>query len=283
MAGSLTAPDFFDDLAWLGLACAQGHNLGWLPATPARQLLAAVRVGAVPAGGVRWRRGDDFVNVAATAPAGLLALAVANWDDDPFLRAWAAALGDWLHARLVSPTTGLIWDGARPQEGVLVPEGPLWSYNIGLLAGLDLALAGATADPARTRLLREQAVSTLRVGTRALRAGRVDVTLEDSCADSTGVLWRDEGPGDPDLFRGILARHVAQAVRADPGGTLDLRSDLLRQAAAVRRAAPLGLLERRWGAGSPGRRAGSVTLAEQLTAVFVVEAANLVAGGVGEG
>lgn len=279
MAGSLTGPDFYDDLAWLGLACVRAHDLGWVDRTPARQLLAAVRVGADPAGGMRWKRADDFHNVPATAPAGLLALGVARWDDDPWLVGWATRLAAWLHAHLVSPSSGLIWDGSRSRAGVLVAEGPLWSYNVGTVAGLDLALADATPDPDQARRLRERASRTIRVGTAALRAGAVAVEPGSVAPAPAAGLWRDEGPGDPALFRGILARYVADLVCVDPTGAADVRADLLMQAAAVWEASTLGLVEHAWGGATPpARQAGPVSSAEQLTAVLVLEAAARVAG-----
>ena len=42
----------------------------------------------------------------------------------------ARRTAEWIHANVVD-TSGAVWDGCRPRGGVLVPEGGLWSYNVG--------------------------------------------------------------------------------------------------------------------------------------------------------
>jgi predicted alpha-1,6-mannanase (GH76 family) len=224
LGGDITRSDFVDDLAWLGLATWRAHELGLLGPQPALALAESARRGHdAVLGGFRWRFGDDYHNVPATAPAAILLARTAALAGDPDRLALAASTAEWLHAHVVD-ATGLVRDGCRPRGGRLVAEGPLWSYNVGTVAGLDLELAGREADPAAGARRRTRAAWVLRAGTRALQAG------------SSGI-WRDErhdgrGP-DPQLFRGILARAVADLVLADPPGTRDLATGLHRQPAAA--------------------------------------------------
>ncbi|HSO05195.1 MAG TPA: glycoside hydrolase family 76 protein, partial [Candidatus Limnocylindrales bacterium] len=140
--GDLTANPYYDDLAWMGLATMRAHALGLTDARAALSLAEAVTTGwDAGLGGVRWRVGDEFRNVAATAPARMLLARASQVDRGADQLAMARAAADWLHATLVD-ASGIVWDGCRPRGGVLVPEGRLWSYNVGSVAGLDVVLAG---------------------------------------------------------------------------------------------------------------------------------------------
>lgn len=249
--GDVTDNEYVDDLAWLGLATLRAHRLGIIgPALP-RSLAEAVLGGHDPElGGFHWRFGDAYHNVPATAPAATLLAGAAEVFDEP--RWWEVAeqSAEWLHATLVDHR-GLVRDGARMRDGRLEPEGPLWSYNVGTVAGLDVTLAGRASGAARQALL-TRAGRVLRAGTAVLRAGGNGRQLDHAMAawpsesmppaqlfaTSPGsVSWRDEitdGAGlDPQLFRGILARNAAQLVLADPDRTGDLVVDLVAQGEAA--------------------------------------------------
>lgn len=278
--GDLTANDFYDDLAWLGLAAARAHRLGLIDAEIPVALADAVHTGADPQlGGFRWRVGDDFHNVAATAPAGMLL--AATWDlvDHPDRLEEARRAATWLHEQLVTPT-GCVWDGCRVRAGVLVPEGPLWSYNIGTVAGLDIALA-RTADALEQRRLLDRAARVVRAGTSALHAGLTDVPRAELLDEvHPDAVWRDElgdGSGvDPQLFRGILARYAVELVLADPQRTADIGADVLVQAGAAWAARDgSGLIGPHWRT-DPWRSAGArggPTLAAHLSGVLTLGAA----------
>jgi predicted alpha-1,6-mannanase (GH76 family) len=256
--GGLAANQYIDDLAWLGLATLRAHQLGLVDAAVPLRLCAAVRAGHDPdLGGFRWRIGDDFHNVPATAPAAMLLVGTSELAGDPSRLELARRTADWLHEHVVAPD-GTVRDGARPRDGVLVPEGRLWSYNVGTVAGLDVLLA-SRADAAGADALLARAAQVIRGGTAALR---------------TGTIWRDEhgdghGP-DPQLFRGILARFVCELVLADPGRTRDIGTDLLTQAEAAWRARDgRGRISSGWA--GPGPRTPS--LAAHLSGVLALGAA----------
>ncbi len=290
--GDPTANVYYDDLSWLGLAAARAHRLGLAPGALVTALADAALAGFDDEyGGVRWRVGDEFHNVPATAPDAMLQLAAADLDSDPARAARridrARGAAEWLHTHLVDPT-GVVWDGARPRDGVLVPEGRLWSYNVGTVAGLDVALAQRAAPEGRRLLARARHV--LRGGTAALRMGTDDVGHSSALLEgrppggpvAVGVgvrAWRDEltdgSSADPQLFRGILAAHLARTVMADPHRTADLAIDLASQASAAWRARdPVGRIGPRWADPGASDPAGAgPTLASHLAGVLTVGAA----------
>jgi predicted alpha-1,6-mannanase (GH76 family) len=256
--GGLAANEYIDDLAWLGLATLRAHQLGLVDTAVPLHLAAAVRAGHDPElGGFRWRLGDDFHNVPATAPAAMLLAGTSELAGDPSRLELARRTAEWLHEHVIMPD-GTVLDGARVRDGVLVPEGRLWSYNIGTVAGLDVQLA-KRADPAEADGLLARAAHVVRGGTAALRSG---------------TAWRDEhGDGhgvDPQLFRGILARYVCQLVLADPVRTRDIATDLLTQAGAAWRARD-GRERVSSGWAGPGPR--NPSLAAHLSGVLVLGAA----------
>lgn len=251
--GDLTINDYYDDLAWMGLATLRAHTMGLADERIALSLANAVEAGwDTRHGGFRWRVGDEFRNVAASAPAAMLLAGAGLIEGDARRLGLARQASDWLHATLVEPT-GIVWDGCRTRDGVLVPEGRLWSYNVGTVAGLDVVLAGmpgvempgmgepCVGDP---RWLLSRAARVVRAGTAALRAGCAGV--EEAVAllaagvpgdGASGGVWRDElgdGAGaDPQLFRGILAKYATDLVVADPSHTGDIAGDLIVQARAA--------------------------------------------------
>ncbi|HXV92650.1 MAG TPA: glycoside hydrolase family 76 protein, partial [Pseudonocardia sp.] len=99
--------DYYDDIAWLGLAIERATVLTARVRRHAlRAITARLSVGSAPGGGVWWRRGDDYVNAPATGPAAILLARTGRV-------AHAAALVDWMAATLVDPATGLVRDGVR--------------------------------------------------------------------------------------------------------------------------------------------------------------------------
>jgi predicted alpha-1,6-mannanase (GH76 family) len=69
--------DYYDDIAWFGLAVQRAGPLARRSAPSALAAITArLRAGWTPAGGgggMWWRRGDDFKNAPANGPAAILA------------------------------------------------------------------------------------------------------------------------------------------------------------------------------------------------------------------
>lgn len=176
--------DYYDDIAWLGLALQRvsplGIDVGPALAAIDAQLLSGWTSAA--GGGIWWRRGDDFKNAPANGPAAIFHARSGN-------RARAQAMLDWMSSTLVDPETGLVWDGIRADTGELVKH--IYTYCQGVYLGACLEL------------------SELDKAARTVRA------VETHCAP--GGVIRGQGGGDGGLFAAILARYLALAARALPG------------------------------------------------------------------
>lgn len=186
--------NYYDDIAWLGLALQRGATLAGLRTPGAQQaIMRRLRFGRGPSGGMRWRVGDDFVNVPATGPAAIFYARRGNVGI-------ATSLVDWMLEHLIDPRTGLVFDGARvnPDGTVRAVERTVYSYCQGVLLGACVELGTATDAPRWWR----QADATVHAVAEHLTDG--------------GVL-RGHGGGDGGLFTGILARYLAVAAVALPG------------------------------------------------------------------
>ncbi|MGH3720319.1 MAG: glycoside hydrolase family 76 protein [Pseudonocardiaceae bacterium] len=192
--------DYHDDIAWLGLALQRGATLAGLRTPGAeRAIMRRLRFGRSPSGGMRWRVGDDVVNVPATGPAAIFYARRGNLGI-------AASLVDWILEHLIDPGTGLVFDGARvnPDGSVRTVERAVYSYCQGVLLGACVELGTATGAPHWWR----QADCT------------VHAVAEHLTDD--GVL-RGHGGGDGGLFTGILARYLAIAAVTLPSGGIAAR------------------------------------------------------------
>jgi predicted alpha-1,6-mannanase (GH76 family) len=185
--------DYYDDIAWLGLALQRSAALAGVRKPVAEQaILRRLRSGRGPGGGMRWRVGDDFVNVPATGPAAIFYARRGNLGI-------AASLVDWILEHLIDPSTGLVFDGARVNSdgSVRVVERAVYSYCQGVLLGACVELGIATGQPRWW----QHAEATVQAVAEHLTDG--------------GVL-RGHGGGDGGLFTGILARYLALAAMALP-------------------------------------------------------------------
>jgi predicted alpha-1,6-mannanase (GH76 family) len=271
--GDLTRNDFYDDLAWMGLATWRAWTAGLVPARVPLALAAAVLPGYTPdRGGFRWRRGDGYRNVAASATAAILLARTADAADEPQHLEIARSTAHWLHENLVD-TSGLVADGVSTRgDDDQAVKTTFWSYNAAAVASLDLELAGHGPADERARAL-QRAATVVRAGTAALRAA----------PDSDGHTWRDEAAGatvEAALFRGILATAVADFLVAHPEDTSDLAAELRAQAGAAVRARDL---QGRIGAGWLEPEPGTPSLAAHLAGCLTLAAAARLPGAPGNG
>jgi predicted alpha-1,6-mannanase (GH76 family) len=191
--------NYYDDITWLGLALQRSTTLAGLRTPGAEQaIMRRLRSGRGPGGGMRWRVGDDFINVPATGPAAIFYARRGHLGI-------ATSLVDWILQHLIDPGTGLVFDGARvnPDGSVRAIERAHYSYCQGVLIGACVELGVATGSPRWF----EQTCST------------VHAVAEHLTND--GVL-HGHGGGDGGLFTGILARYLALAAvmlpRDQPAG-----------------------------------------------------------------
>lgn len=190
--GGTPVNGWYDDMGWLAL-----ELLRMQPDRRAllERVVKEIRTGSSGrcGGGVSWARAHrDFVNVAATGTAAQLALRWGARRPDRELVGWGVMLLDWLRQTLVEED-GVVWDGVHARrDGRCDVEREEYSYTYGLVLGTALAAWHVTGDRVHLDLSRLVARTAL--------ARTTD--------PSTG-LWRGEGDGDGGLFRGILARNLA--------------------------------------------------------------------------
>ena len=184
--------DYYDDVAWFGLAVQRAGTLARRSARPA--LGAAVlqlRAGWTldGGGGIWWRRGDDFKNAPANGPAAILLARGGHVG-------LAGSIVDWMHDTLLDPATGLVRDGVRiDADGrVRAVEGTTYTYCQGVALGACVALGEVDAS-----------------SRWAGRAAALLDAIATHVAGPDGVVPGHDDGGDGGLFNGILARYLADA------------------------------------------------------------------------
>ena len=177
--------DYYDDMAWMGLALDRASSTG-VDAAWVRPLVTAIMdAWQPPYGGIPWRRGDQFFNAPANGPAAVL-LARNGFTDR------ARRMTDWIEATLRLPSSDLIADGLVPGEAL---QPTFYSYNQGTTLGAEVELAGPGRDRSTVHRL----------------VGAVDAEL------TTGGVLIGHGGGDGGLFTGILTRYLALVATDLPG------------------------------------------------------------------
>ncbi len=205
--GGRITNDYYDDMSWMALALHHAALAGLDTSDLSAQLRDALRAGYDSERCVmRWRRGDLYVNVAATAPAAILA---ALGGDSSLARDLVAGL----HGSFVEPS-GEVIDGVHGNGSRNTARYP---YNYGTVVGADLAMHSLNGE----EFYRERA------------GGVVATALRRFAPD--GLLIA-EGSADAGLFPGILARYLG-AYAAVTGDTA-VRDVLERSAAEVAHAPP---------------------------------------------
>ncbi|WP_299167609.1 glycoside hydrolase family 76 protein [uncultured Arthrobacter sp.] len=249
---------YYDDMAWLALAALRSADIaGTRPLTTLTAALASAHTPDL-GGGLFWNTSRDFKNTPATAPAALYFARIGR-------TAEAAALIDWLFARLQDPATGLLLDGIRVPGEQLVTD--IYTYNQGPVLGALLTLGD------------EQSLR---------RAEDLITAIATHLVQPDGTL-RTHGGGDGGLFTGILVRYLALAAlsAALPEATRRTARTLITTTACVlwegRAEREVGGRRRRTVLvfpavpGDPAGK-GTVELSTQLQAWMIFEAAH-VAGG----
>jgi len=184
--------DYYDDVAWFGLAVQRAGTLARRSARPALgAIVLQLRTGWTGdgGGGIWWRKGDDFKNAPANGPAAILLARGGHVG-------LAASIVDWMDETLRDPATGLIRDGVRlaGDGAVRTIEATTYTYCQGVHLGACVALADLDGSP---RWI-ERATALL------------DAVTNHVVGPDGVVPGYDDG-GDGGLFNGILARYLADA------------------------------------------------------------------------
>lgn len=264
--------DYYDDIAWLGLALMRAHDCEDVPIAKAMTAIAAqLRSGWTDhgGGGIWWRRKDMFKNVPANGPAAIL---FARWATRGGERAdpqRARSMTEWMSQVLVDPATGLLWDGVyvEPDGSIKDVVKVIYTYCQGVYIGACVELAEGDTSGVWV----ERAERTIRA---------VATHLNDD------HVLRGRGGGDGGLFAGILARYLAQAaLRLPPSPAATTARELVVGSAlaawrnrALARSGPLFGPEWSQPAQVPrtaGHRRVERDLSVQLSGWMVLEAAAL--------
>ncbi|WP_104087173.1 glycoside hydrolase family 76 protein [Arthrobacter sp. GMC3] len=185
---------FYDDMAWLALACARlndlSRNVAGKPSRLASFAVASLTRqlhGAhddVLGGGIYWSRKRDFKNTPANGPAALHFARIGELDR-------AGSLADWLRTELFDPEQGLYLDGIHPSSTGRDVEKNIYTYNQGPILAALLQL-----DHPQYVAQAEQII---------------DAVVLHLTVPGQGI--RLEPGEDGSLFTGILCRYLALAGR----------------------------------------------------------------------
>ena len=212
--GQLANNRYYDDKAWLALAMARADGLEKV-SMPKKQLESLefnIISGIDPITGVLpWRAGANFYNTPSNGPAAIMLARSGRLDQ-------AIEIVDWLIDNLINED-GLVMDGVRMQMHGPETVTNVHPYNQGTLLGACLEIALELR--ARAGLEPDTAISGVRDAERADDAMRFITRIRSlvqaiatHMATPQGVIDWDTGDGDGGLFKGILARYLAQvAVR----------------------------------------------------------------------
>nr|WP_243866590.1 glycoside hydrolase family 76 protein [Actinophytocola oryzae] len=263
--------DYYDDIAWLGLALMRANDCERVPVVAAMNRIAArLRSGWTDhgGGGIWWRREDDFKNVPANGPAAILFARWASRGGERQDRQRARSMTEWMSQVLVDPGTGLLWDGVyvRPDGSIRDIVKVTYTYCQGVYIGACVELARGD----RSGVWVERAARTINA---------VAAHLNDE------LVVRGRGGGDGGLFAGILTRYLAQAALRLPSPAADVARALVMGSAGAawrnRALAPSGpLFGPEWSKParvprSPAHRRVERDLSVQLSGWMVLEAAAL--------
>lgn len=224
--------DYYDDIAWLGLALMRAHDVEQVPIQAAMTRIAArLRDGWTDhaGGGIWWRRKDTFKNVPANGPAAILFARWATRGGERGDRQRARSMTEWMAQVLVDPATGLLWDGVYVNEDGSIKDivRTFYTYCQGVYIGACVELAEGDTS-----------------GVWVERAERTINAVAAHLNDDHVV--RGRGGGDGGLFAGILTRYLAQAALRLPSPAADTARALVMGSAeaawrnrALARSGPL--------------------------------------------
>jgi len=224
--------DYYDDMAWIGLALQRAVPLGVDPQSVRAPVTAILDAWNPPVGGIPWRRGDEFYNSPANAPAAIL-LARSG-----FTRR-ARQMADWIDRHLRTPGSDLIADGFHPGEDL---EPVFYTYNQGAVL---IGHGGGDGGLFTGILARYLAL----VSTRLPGADRADRRARSTAGalvtGSAAAAWehRVDAQHGP-LFGADWTRPAQQPERTGPGASSRPERDLSVQLSGWMLLEAAALLER---------------------------------------
>ncbi|MBV7282567.1 glycoside hydrolase family 76 protein [Corynebacterium sp. TAE3-ERU30] len=205
----LSRNKYYDDKAWLALALRRMDTVHSLSAPAyAAELEENLRANVDPGLGVLpWREGENFFNVPTNGPAAIM-LARTGYVDE------ARTMTDWIFDNLMNEK-GLIMDGVRMRMHGPEIVKPIHPYCQGVVMGACMAIIEQLRNQAG--LEPHARIETLEDADRAedimdyvARVRQLVHAVAKELANDRGAITTVNRGGDGGLFKGILARYLAE-------------------------------------------------------------------------
>lgn len=211
--GKYTRNRYYDDKAWLSLALGRVENLDKAPKVTGRKALETNIIAGIDdiTGVVPWRTGETFFNVPTNGPVAIMLARTGRLDQ-------AVGIMDWVFDNLVDDR-GLIQDGVRMRMDGPETVGNIHTYNQGVALGACLEIALELRS--RAGFGYAESIDDVADADRVDDSMRFITHIREliqaialHLATPGGVINWGNGNGDGGLFKGILARYLADiAVR----------------------------------------------------------------------
>lgn len=212
----LTKNRYYDDKAWMALAIARAGELKKMrPHKKLSSLQHNIRDGIDSQVGVLpWREGETFLNVPSNGPGAIMLARMGRVEE-------ARHIVDWIYDHLIDDD-GFVMDGIRMRMDGREVVRAIHPYCQGVVLGACLEIVLALRE--KTGLRSVEDIDS--VHEAELAADMMDYTtrirglvqaVATGMATYTGVIDWQTGDGDGGLFKGILARYLADVAVRLPG------------------------------------------------------------------
>lgn len=211
--GKLTTNPYYDDKAWLALAFARAGKLTKVKAPKALEPLEKDIMAGIDGltGVLPWRAGETFYNVPSNGPAAIMMARTGRLDQ-------AIEVVDWIFDNLLNDD-GLIMDGLRMRMHGPEIVRDVHPYCQGVALGACLEIALRLRE--RAGFDHDERIEGYHDAVRAddsmpylIHIRTLVQAIASYMATPAGVIDWETGEGDGGLFKGILARYLADvAVR----------------------------------------------------------------------
>lgn len=214
----LSSNRYYDDKAWLALALGRAGNLDKVKAP---KQLAALEFDVIAGidsltGVLPWRAGETFYNVPSNGPAAIMMARTGRLDQ-------AVEIVDWIFDNLIDEDE-LVMDGVRMRMGGPEVVETIHPYNQGTALGACLEIVLELRG--RAGFGHSESIDDVQDAERidevmrfVTRIRSLVQAVATHMATPSGVIDWDTGDGDGGLFKGILARYLADVAVRFPSDT----------------------------------------------------------------
>lgn len=254
--------DYYDDMAWMGIALLRAYELTNLNEYLNTSILLwhDIKTGWNDnnGGGIAWNKQMlNYKNTPSNATTAILSFRLHNVTQDQQYYNLGEKIMVWLQNTLVDETSGMVWDGIGRTDDNKIDNNWLFTYNQGIYIGACIELYKISNN----EIWRDRAIKTA-----------------DNAITTFGGnfnIFKDEGTGDGGLFKGILVRYLKylsdqQFVEKNKSTTYKtvIKSNSARLWDMGKSASFPYTFNNDWNQ-SP---AGEIDLSVQLSGVFLMEA-----------